>query len=146
MTQNEIIDYYANLLILQYRGGSKAFSTLQLLASRSIIPSEPEQTIALSAIPNSGHLILSYNGNSAANINFNAIQSDIQTILRAIPGLEQVIVIGGMQDGSFRVEMVGVLRPVQLLVVVEDTLEIDELLTEDGSILTTEDGHHIELE
>lgn len=45
MTDQQIIDYYANLLVLQYRGKPKAYATIQTLVTPVIMDQLPTQVL-----------------------------------------------------------------------------------------------------
>lgn len=48
MTTQELIEYYANLLIFQYLGKPKAYATIQLLASTAVLP---QSDLSLPTLP-----------------------------------------------------------------------------------------------
>lgn len=66
------------------------------------------QKLALSGIPASGTFKLNFGGNATAFINWNDTAATIQTRLRALPGLEEVVVTGSLASQTVNVEMNGV--------------------------------------
>ncbi len=123
MTTQELIDYYSNLLILQYVGKPRAYATIQLLASIGILPQTSVQEIDFPSAPASGAFKLNYGGTNTASINWNALTSTIQTDLRAISGLGSVTVTGSIASQKLVVTFTGVTIPASLLTVTTNTLE-----------------------
>lgn len=123
MNTSELIDYYANLLILQYKGLPKAYATIQALASGISMLQESEQKITLSGIPASGTFVLNYDGDQTAAINWNDSASTIQTKIRAIDGLEAVTVTGSLASKSLTIKFVDVPPPAKILAIFSTSLQ-----------------------
>lgn len=123
MTTLELAQYYANLLIFQYAGKTKAYGTIQALASRVIMPQTTVQEITFTAAPTSGTFVLSYDGNSSAAINWNDSNSTIQTKIQAIPELSDVLVTGELADQLLVGTFVGVIPPAMSLEIVSNSLQ-----------------------
>lgn len=122
MTTLELRDYYANLLILQYLGKPKAYSTIQSLVSPVLIPQTSTQEIDFSAVPASGSFQFSYNQSVTTSLPYNASTLDIQNALQAIPELSQVTVLGDLSSQLLMATFTGVIPPSQSLGVIS-TLE-----------------------
>ena len=123
MTTQDLVNYYANLLILQYVGKPKAYATIQNLASSAIIPQTTTQTISFSGIAASGTFVLSYDGNSSAAINWNDSASTVQSKLQAISGLGSITVSGSIANELLTVTFTGVIPVALLLIEVSNSLE-----------------------
>lgn len=117
MTTSDTVAYYANLLIKQYLGKPKAYSTILGTASPLLIPQTSTQQISYSRTPTSGSYTLSYDGSSSSSIAFGASDSDVQTALRTITALASVTVSGLL------VTFVNVAPPAELLLVESNSLE-----------------------
>lgn len=87
-----------------------------------LINGEEIQNIAIGAGAASGDFKLNYQGAPTAVIAYNATANDVQTALRALTGLANVIVTGSVGAG-FRVVFRGVVGPQPLLTVTDNTLE-----------------------
>lgn len=79
------INYYANLLILQYVGKPKAYATIQATVNPVIMPQTTVETIAFSPPPTSGSFVLSYNGVPISTIQWNDSAATIQGYLDQLP-------------------------------------------------------------
>lgn len=122
MTIQELVNYYANLLILQYLGLPRAYATIQTLATPAVLPQTTVQEISFSGIAASGTFVLSYDGVLSAAINWNDSVATIQTKIRAITGLSTVTVSGSIASETLVVTFTGV-APVALpLVINSNTL------------------------
>lgn len=121
MTTQELIQYYAKLLILQYVGLPKAFATIEATVKPIIMPQQSQQEISFSPAPTSGAFTLVYDSVSTASINWNDSAGTIQTKLRAISGLGSVLVSGAISSG-LTVDFVGVVDVADLLTVGVNTL------------------------
>lgn len=75
------------------------------------------QELALSGVPASGSFTLTYDGNASAAINWDDTPSQMQSKLRAVPGLEQVLVTGTLASQEVTVSFKGIYGAVPLLVV-----------------------------
>lgn len=72
------------------------------------------QTLAFDHPPTAGEWKLIYNSISTANFNFNADANGVQSSLRLVTGLEQVVVAGNYTNG-FTFTMFGVQDPLMLV-------------------------------
>ncbi len=90
-----------------------------------IIPMNPEvQGLTFSGgTPASGSFVLNYDGNASAAIAWDDTASEIETKLRAVPGLEFVNVTGGPAPTAFAITMDGVYGNVALLTITSNTLQ-----------------------
>lgn len=122
-TPLEIVEYYRNLLIMQYAGGPKAAGTIGATVAPIIIPQTSVQEVSFSLVPTSGSFVLSWDDIASASIAWNDSSATIQTKLRAITGLSSVVVTGEISDGSFSVTFTNVSAPAALLVVNSSTLQ-----------------------
>lgn len=94
MTTYELLQYYVNLLIVQYLGLPKAIATVGENIRSVILPQVSQQQISITAT--SGLFTLSYNGNATPPWPYNSTDSQIQAALQALPGLSQVTVLNGL--------------------------------------------------
>lgn len=115
--------YYANLLIYQYLGKPKAFAQMFLNCGQGILPQISVQNLSFSDVAASGTFILQYQDNNTSAINWNDSNSVIQTKLQAVNGLGSVTVNGSIASQSLNITFTGVIPPVQLLNIVNNTLE-----------------------
>lgn len=121
MTTTDLINYYANLLILQFRSQPKAYATIQTLATPTVMPQVTIQEIDFSSDPNSGAVTLLY-GTSPIVINWNDSTPTIQTNFQAVSGLGAVTVSGTVSSKSLVVTFTGVTPPAAILTVSTNTL------------------------
>lgn len=138
MNTIQIIQYYANLLILQYLQKPKAYAMIQALVTPVIMPQTSTQEISFSGISASGAFELQYGLTSTSSINWNAPISTIQSDLRAISGLGSVAVSGSMASQSVVVTFTGVTAPAQLLTVPVNTLETSGSVIVQASVTETD--------
>lgn len=122
MTTLQLVNYYANLLILQYLQQPKAYATVQAQATPVLMPQVSVQQLTFSGIPASGQFSLSYGGLTSALISWNTSLSAIQAIIRTLPGLGSATVTGSLASQSLVVTFTGVNGVANSLVVVTDTL------------------------
>ena len=129
MTTQEIINYYANLLIMQYAGKPKAYATIQALVDPvvmrqpSLIPTTASvQIVTLSGVAASGAFVFNYGGVNTASIAWNDSAATIQTKLRAISGLGSITVAGSIASQNLTVTFTGVTAPATLLTVLSVSL------------------------
>lgn len=113
MTTQQLVNYYANLLILQYIGEPKAYATIQAVATQALIPQTTVQAIALSGIAASGTFELTYGAQTTAAINWNDSLATIQGKLQALTGLGSVTIAGSIASKLLTVTFTGV-APVAL--------------------------------
>lgn len=69
--------------------------------------------VAFSGTPASGDFLFTYDGNNSAAVNWDDTASEIETKLRAVAGLEKVVVTGSMAT-SLNVQMAGIYAPLSL--------------------------------
>lgn len=98
MSTLQLVNYYSNLLIGQYRNLPAAQGTINTTVTPVLMAQTSIQVISFSAAPTSGSFILNYNGNASASIAYNANNSVIQTTLQAVPGLGSVSVTGSINS------------------------------------------------
>lgn len=123
MTTLELVQYYANLLILQYLQKPKAYATVEALASLAILPQVSTQDITFSAVSASGTFILIYNGNPTAAINWNDSLATIQSKLQAVSGLSTATVSGSIAGELLTITFNGVTPPANLIEIGANSLE-----------------------
>lgn len=123
MSTQDLINYYANLLILQYIGKPKAYATIQTLVNPVVMPQTSVDTISFSDIAASGNFVLAYNGNSTTAINWNDSASTIQTKLQAVSGLGSVTVTGSVASQLLTITFTGVTPPAALLTLTSNSLQ-----------------------
>ncbi len=114
-TNQELIDYYADLLVIQYIAKAKAYATIQALVTPVVMPQTTVQEITFPVAPSSGTFVLSYDSGDSAAISWNSTGAAIQTILQAVTGLDDVTVSGEIADLSLVVTFTGVAPPALLL-------------------------------
>lgn len=118
----ELVAYYVNLLIIQYASKPRATATIATQVAPALLPQTSTQLIEFQAPPASGTYKLEYDELLTAAIDWDADATDIQTELRTLPGLADVIVTGSAADG-FVVVFEGVLTPAELLIVKDSTID-----------------------
>lgn len=122
MSTLELVLYYVRLLILEYTGRPRAEGTIETTVTPVIMPQTSTQVITFSVAPTSGSFTLSYDENPSSAINWNDSNSTIQTKLRLIAGLEDVLVTGSISGLSLTVTFEGVFPPALILVLDSSTL------------------------
>ena len=122
MTTLELIEYYVNLLILQYTGKPKAEATIRASATGLVLPQISEQELVFSAVPTSGSFVVSWNGNSSAAINWDDSLSTVQSKLQAVSGLSDIVVTGSIPSLTLSASFVGVDPVAPLFVLVSNSL------------------------
>lgn len=122
MSTLDLVQYYPNLLILQYVGKPRAYATVQTQVTPVIMPQTSTQEIAFAVAPTSGAFTLTYDGNATASINWNDSASTIQTKLQSVSGLSSVTVSGSISGLSLIVTFTGVTPPALLLALGANTL------------------------
>lgn len=123
MSSRDILNYYTNLLIMQYKGLPKAEATISSLVSMAILPTTSLQLITLSGVPASGSFIFQYGEEQSSAISWNASTPTIQTALQAMDGLGSVTVSGSLGSQSLEVTFSGVIPPALSLIVPTNTLQ-----------------------
>jgi len=119
---NELVNYYANLLVLQYLGKPKAYATIQTLVTPVVMPQVTTQEIAFLPVPDAGAFTLVYGLLSTASIAWNASTPTIQSALQAVTGLGAVTVAGSIASGTLVVTFTGVAPVAAILTVGVNTL------------------------
>lgn len=122
-TTKELVEYYVNLLIKQYRDKPKARATIAAQATPIIMPQTTVQEIQFREAPGAGAFVLSYNGVTLSAINWNDSSSTIQTLFRAQPGLDDITVTGAISDLKLVVTFIGVPTVAELFELVSSTLD-----------------------
>lgn len=121
-TTTQLLQYYSNLLIMQYLGRQRAVATTQLLASTVFSPQTSVQTISFSPVPTGGAFTLYYGAAQTASIAWNANPFQVQSALTALTGLSGVTVSGLISSGTVTVTFGGVPAPATLLYLGANTL------------------------
>lgn len=121
MTPLQLIQYYANLLILQYLQKPKAYATAQTVATPAIFPQTTVQVISFSGIAASGTFVLNYGAQATTAISWNAAASAIQTALQLLTGLSAVTVAGSIAT-TLTVTFTGVPPVAPLLTITANSL------------------------
>jgi len=134
----DLINYYANLLILQYNGKPKAYATIQTLVTPVVMPQISVETISFSGVAASGAFVLAYNGNNTAAINWNDSASTIQTKLRAVTGLGSVTVAGAIASQLLTITFTGVTPPALLLTAGSNSLQTSGAVAITLSVVATD--------
>lgn len=134
MNTNDLISYYANLLIIQYIEQQRAYAMIQTVVNPVVMPQVSIQTIFFSPVPSSGAFTLVYDGNVTPSINWNDSAATIQGYVQALPGLSQTTIVGSIASGLMAT-FTGVIPPALIFSVGVNTLgssiivaEIDETL------------------
>jgi hypothetical protein len=91
----ELVQYYANLLILQYVGKARAYATIEAQVTPIVMPQTSVQVITFPLVPDSGYFTLTWNGDVTSHIPFDVTASELQNILRA---LAETLIDGGTAD------------------------------------------------
>lgn len=84
MNTIELINYYADLLILQYVGKSKAYATIQTVVNPVVMPQVSVQTITFPLIPDTGSFVISWDGDETPAIDWDVTAAELQAILRGL--------------------------------------------------------------
>lgn len=115
-TTLDLINYYSNLLIIQYFDKPKARETIATSTSTIIMPQESVQEISFSILPSDGQFYLSYDGNYSDAIFWDDSAATVQAKIQAIPGLATITSTGSPLDGLITVYFAGVTPVAELLV------------------------------
>lgn len=103
-----IVDYYADLLILQYSQKPNAYGTIQTVVQGEVMDQLPAQvqagfnlnptvqTITFSSIPASGNFSIAWEGATSSTIAWNAPLATIQAAANSLFGIGNVTVTGAM--------------------------------------------------
>lgn len=122
MTTNELIRYYANLLILQYVGKPRAYATVKLLTAGAVLPQTSVQKIVFPSAPAAGAFTLNYGGVNTASIAWNASTPTVQSAIRAISGLGSITVLGSIATLNLTIIFTAVPVPADELTINANTL------------------------
>lgn len=115
MTTFELVQYYANLLIIQYIGKPKAYATIKTLVTPVVMPQTGLEEIDFPVAPTSGTFTLFYNTVESGTLNWNDSTATIQNTLRLLPGLSAVTVTGSIASQSVVIKFVHVVAPYPLI-------------------------------
>lgn len=119
----DLVSYYAKLLIIQYVSKAKAKATIEAQVTPALMPQVSKQLVSFFIVPASGSFVLRWDGNNTASINWNDSQADVQTKIRAVPGLGAVTVSGSPATSGFTVTFHGVTAPAALMTLVSSSLD-----------------------
>lgn len=144
MAVSDIVAYYVGLLIIQYANKPKAQGTIGAFATPLLLPQNTSQLIVFSSVPVAGAFTLFYGGDETTSIPYTATSGDVQTALRALPGLSEVTVSGDFTSG-FSVLFLGVPPVAPLLVVGDNTLSVTVTITETDETLplAVQNGYNV---
>ena len=133
-TTQSLIDYYANLLILQYLGQPNAYATIQTVVTGVImdqLPTQVEnafnlnptvQTVTFSDVAASGSFVITYNGMNSGSIAWSASLKDIQDAVNILFGVNAVTVTGSIFSETL-VFTFNVNQAPQLITITSNTLQ-----------------------
>lgn len=105
-TTLQLVEYYQNLLELQYIGSPKASATIAAQVTPVIMPQLSVQAITFAPAPTSGTFILGYGPAFSSVIPYNVTAGQLQAILRQMAssfldgGAASTIVFNTMLDGG----------------------------------------------
>jgi hypothetical protein len=122
MTTQELINYYAGLLILQYVGKPRAYATIQALVTQVIMPQTTIQEIVFPSVPVAGTFKLVYDEEETTALAWSSGATAIQTALRLLTGLDDVTVTGSIASQSLIVTFVGITPPALELSITDNSL------------------------
>lgn len=118
----DIADYYANLLILQYRGKPKASAMVYDTVIPLLTGTSDIQFLSFSIEPTSGTFKLDYEGSSTSALNYNASAGTIQTALQTILTAPLTVSVAGTVADGLTFTFSGYTDAVSLLSVSDNTL------------------------
>lgn len=133
MNTKELVQYYSNLLVLQYHGKLKAKSTIETVAAMTVMPQTSVQVLSFSGVPTSGSFTLTYGNQTTAAIAWDDTAGDVETALQALTGLSGVLVTGGVGT-TLTIVFHDVIPPADILEIVS-TLDVSIEITETDLIL-----------
>lgn len=82
------------------------------------------QTISFDATPDDGSFVFTYDGDNSTSIAYDATAAEVQTAIRTIEGLENVLVTGSIDDTTgLTVDFEGVEGDIALATITSNTLE-----------------------
>ncbi len=119
MSTQDLVNYYANLLIQQYLGKPRAYAHMQALCTQGVLPQVSIQTITFSDVSTSGSFVLNYNGSTTSAINWDDSSSTIQTKLQSISKLSSITVSGSISSKLLTITFTNV-DPVAVLLISQD--------------------------
>ncbi len=93
MNTLEILQYYPNLLIVQYGAKPRAYATVEALVRGAIMPQTSVQTVTFAPVPTAGTFELSYDGTATGALAWNASAATVQA---ALEGLAPGVISGGI--------------------------------------------------
>lgn len=111
----DLVEYYANLLIIQYLSKPRARATIKTQIAPVLMPQVSVQVISFSAVPTSGSFSLYYGDTANMAAAYDADAAYMQAGLRTITGSSTLTVTGDFTVG-FTVTFHDVAAPAILLV------------------------------
>lgn len=122
MNTIQLLAYYVNLLIIQYKGLARAPATIQAQVQPVLMVQTSTQLVSFSLEPSSGELNLTYDGVAVPPIYPGDTAPYIETKIRSVPALAAATVLGNADLSGFTVTFDGVLPPADLLVISSNTM------------------------
>jgi len=127
MSPFQLVLYYANLLILQYKSKPKAYSTVTTVCAPAIMPQVSTQAISFSDVAASGSFTLQYapilGQVQTTVINWNDNLATIQTKIQILLNSLILTVTGSIASQGLSIVFNGVTPPVSLLTVTANSLQ-----------------------
>lgn len=87
-----------------------------------ILVTPESQTLSFSAAPSSGTFVFNFGGHASAAINWNDTAAQIQAKIRAVAGLEEVVVTGSISGQLLTVQYAGAYGNLALATITSNTL------------------------
>lgn len=135
MTTLEIVQYYRNLLILQYKNKQNASGTIGLLASHAVLAQTSVQTMTFDAIPSSGSFNILI-GLTSLPIQWDSTTSFIVGSVQSVAGYGAVTVVGSIANQLLTFTFTGIVNPpVPLLIVTDNTLDAEITVVDIDQVL-----------
>lgn len=129
MTTQELIDYYANLLTLQYVGKPKAYETVRATVTPVLMPQAPglrTQVISFGRPPDDGTLMLAYDDGLTPLVLTPSDDGNLTFLFQNwYPALAAVTVTGSMASGAITIDMASVAVPTPLSLYYNDLTSND---------------------
>ena len=123
MTPLQLVAYYANLLIIQYLGKPKAYSTVSTFVAPVIMPQTTVQQLNFSGVAASGSFVLQIDSSNSITISWNESAASIQTAIRTISAYSEVSVSGSIASQSLTFTFTSVVPPFALMTIGTNSLE-----------------------
>lgn len=102
----------ASDMVVSFGGVS---SPVTLAEDSNTLQIDAVKLLTFSAVPTSGAFTITYNSNPTSSLAFNASAAQVQTALRLVAGLADVVVTGNFTSG-FSIRLVGIASPATLAV------------------------------